>query len=768
MSGVSSPPAAMAMAWSRPGSAIRRRLLKVRVEGAGQPAQVHFERDIMPILARAGCNSGPCHGKARGQNGFQLSLLGFDPNTDYLALTRDALGRRIFRADPERSLILVKGSARMPHGGGPRLVPGEGPYEDLRLWIEQGMPRDPANAPELEGIAIAPTERSMAPGEEQQVLVTAHYSDGTTRDVTHLAAFQSNDSAVVAVNVDGLIRAGSLPGEAAITARFEGNFSTADVVIPLPGEVAAKLYEDLPRHNFIDEHVWNKLRKLGLSPSEPAGDTTFLRRAYLDVIGRLPTPEETRAFLADRSAEKRNQLIDQLLQRPEYADHWANKWTDLLRPNPYRVGIKAVMNLDAWIRDAFRQNMPYDEFARAIVTARGSTFRDGPAVVFRDRREPAEAATMMSQLFLGIRLECAQCHHHPFEVWGQDDFYSFAAYFSRIGRKGTGISPPISGSEEILFTARSGEVKHPLTGEVLPPRPLFGQATEPDGPDADIRDSLAEWMTSPENPYFARVIVNRVWADLMGHGIVEPVDDLRATNPPSNGPLLDALAEDFRRHDFDLKYLIRTIMTSYVYGLSTTPNERNVSDTRNDSRHYRTRLRAETLLDAICDVTGVPESYDAAPPGTRADALWTVRTNSLFLDAFGRPDPNQDPPCERVPDTSVVQALHLMNAPRLHDKITTDDGRAAELAKSDQPAEQIVEELYLLTYCRYPTDAEREFAIGVLADAGDDRRHAVEDLLWALINTPEFVFKDSSASESQSTTSPAAMRGLPSREGLNR
>jgi hypothetical protein len=716
--------------------------LEVRVSGDDLSVHPTFERDIRPLLARLGCNSGPCHGKASGQNGFKLSLLGFDPKSDHTAITRDAHGRRAWPGDPESSLLLAKATASVPHGGGPRLVVGDPNYRILRAWIASGMPRDPEGAPTLAEIAIEPKARSLRPGETQHVAITARYSDGSTRDVTHLAAFQSSESALVAVDEEGQIRAGTIPGEAAITARFEGHFATCDVVIPLPGSAPAEVFAALPRKNFIDEHVWTKLQTLGITPSEPADDTTFLRRAYLDAIGRLPTPVETRAFLAGESPEKRDRLVADLLERPEYADHWANKWADLLRPNPYRVGIKAVYNLDGWLRDAFRRNLPYDEFARAIVAARGSTFTDGPAVVYRDRREPEEAATMMSQLFLGIRLDCARCHHHPFEVWSQDDFYSFAAYFARVGRKGTGISPPISGSEEVIFASAKGSVRHPLTGEEMTPEPLFGEAPPADDPETDPRDALAEWMTSPDNPYFARVIVNRVWAELVGRGIVDPVDDLRATNPPSNAPLLDALAEDFRQHDYDLKHLIRTIMSSHVYGLSATPNERNVSDHRNFSRHYRRRLRAEVLLDAVCDITGEPESFDAAPPGTRAAALWTVRTDSLFLDAFGRPDPNQDPPCERTTETSVVQALHLMNAPKLHGKITSDSGLAARLAESDREPAAIVEELYLRAYCRPPTVEETRVALEFFDECGDDRRRAVEDLLWALLNTPEFVFEN--------------------------
>ncbi|QDV37499.1 DUF1549 and DUF1553 domain-containing protein [Tautonia plasticadhaerens] len=715
----------------------REAWVRVHVSGMGEQMPPTFERDVMPLLTRLGCNSGPCHGKQRGQNGFQLSLLGFDPSFDHNALTKEARGRRVFPASPDQSLTLLKATAAVPHGGGKRIDPEGEEYGTIRRWIDEGMRRDPEGAPTVAGLDIWPTERSLAASDEQQVIVTARYSDGSTADVTHLAAFQSNESAVVSVDERGLIRAGERPGEAAISARFEGHFATCAVRIPLEGEVPDSLYEDLPKSNFIDGLVWDKLRTLGLTPSPTTDDATFLRRAHLDAIGRLPTPEETRAFLDDPSPEKRAVLVDRLLDRPEYADSWATKWMDLLRPNPYRVGIKSVWNLDAWIRRAFREEMPYDEFVRTIVAAQGSTFAEGPATIFRDRREPEELTTMVSQLFLGIRLECAKCHHHPFEVWGQGDFYGFAAYFAEVGRKGTGLSPPISGSEEVVFASGKGSVSHPLTGEKMDPAPLFGEAPEADD---DPRTALASWMTDPDNPYFSRVIVNRVWADLMGVGLVTPVDDLRATNPPTNPELLDALADDFVRSGYDQKHLIRTIMTSRAYGLDSLPDERNVSDVRNYARHVRKRLPAEVLIDAICDVTGVPEDYDAAAPGTRATQIWTHRVPSTFLDTFGRPDANQDPPCERMPDTSVTQVLHLMNAPSLHDKITDDDGLAARLADSDLEPDAIVEDIYLRTYCRPPTDDERAVALALFDEPETGRRQAAEDLLWALINSAEFLF----------------------------
>jgi len=712
-------------------------------EVAAAPAIVigtpNFELDVMPILSANGCNTGACHGKARGQNGFALSLLGFDAGFDYSSIVEEAHGRRVFPAAPENSLLLRKASLRTPHGGGERLKVGSEEYETIRRWIASGMPRAGAGAPTLDRIAVEPAEHVLAASATEQLKVLAYYSDSSVRDVTRLTDFSSNEPSIVAV-AKGLVTAGALPGEATLMIRYMNHIATWNTAIPIEGSVDDQLYRDLPRLNFVDGLVWDKLKTMGIVPSPQAPEHTFLRRAYLDVIGRLPTADETRTWLADTSPTKREELVDALLARPEYADYWANKWADLLRPNPYRVGIKPTMAFDAWIREAFRENRPYDQFVRELVTAQGSAWRNGAATWFRDRRTPDEITPVVSQLFLGIRLECAKCHHHPFEVWSQDDFYSLAAYFARVTHKGEGISPPISGGEEIVFVADSGSVTHPVTRQVLPPRPLFGKAREI-APGEDPRRALADWLTSADNPYFAQVAANRVWADLMGRGLVDPVDDLRATNPPSNAALLEALGKDFREQGFDLKKLIRRIMTSYVYGLSSAPNERNVSDTRNYSRHYRTRLRAEVLLDAVCDITGVPEELDAMPAGSRSIEIWTHRVESLFLDAFGRPDANQDPPYERLPDSTIVQALHLMNSPGLQKKISHKDGRAAALAASDKPAEAIVDELYLTIYSRYPADDERQAVTAAFAGQSD-RKQATEDLMWALVNTPEFMFKD--------------------------
>ncbi len=626
----------------------------------------------------------------------------------------------------------------MPHGGGRRLSPNDKNYQILARWIAQGAPRRQPNEPSLVGIEISPPETPLS--EPLQLFVTANYSDGSHRDVTDICDFLSNEPSVASVSKLGLITPGKLAGEASVMIRYMGNIKTWNVLIPQSHSIPAERYISLPRWNFIDDLVWKKLEQAGVLPSAPAEDSEFLRRAYLDVIGRLPNSDEVRAFLSDATPDKRRQLIDVLLQRPEYADHWANKWADLLRPNAHRVGIKAALNFDCWLRDAFRQNKPYDHFVRELVTAEGSTWRNGATAFFRDRRSPEEVTAMVSQLFLGVRLDCAKCHHHPFEIWSQDDFYGLAAYFARIGYKGEGISPVVSGGEEIVFSKPEGEVKHPLTAKPVVPKPLQGIAEVK--PYDNPRTILANWIVSKDNPFFAKVAVNRLWAEIMGRGLVEPVDDLRDTNPPTNAPLLDAMAAEFCRLGFDQKAMIRTIMTSYVYGLSSLPNESNAGDTRNYSRHYRARLRAETLLDAISDVTGVPENFPGLPPDSRAVEAWTYRTPSLFLDIFSRPDPNLDPPCERISDSTIVQTLHMMNSQNLQRKLHSDDGLVKKLAEEDLSAAEVIKKLYLATYARVPTTDELNVAVGLFSDEHSSRRQIIEDLLWMLLNSPEFIFKN--------------------------
>jgi hypothetical protein len=703
-----------------------------------------FELDIMPMLTADGCNAGACHGKARGQNGFSLSLLGFDSDFDFAAIVNEARGRRLFPAQPDRSLILMKAAAELPHGGGVRWSTNGPKYQLFRRWIEAGMPRVTDQDPHLVRVTLSPEEHPLAIRGLEQLQVTAHYSDGSTRNVTTTSAFQSNEPAVVAVDGSGLLRAGDLPGEATIMARYMGQISTWSTAIPRADIPSPEQYAALPRNNFIDEFIWAKLQDLNILPSDPVDDAKFMRRVHLDLIGRLPTPDESRSFLGDSSANKREALVDQLLERPEYADFWANKWADLLRPNPYRVGIKASYSLDHWLREAFRANMPMDQFARELVTAKGSTWKNGAVTLFRDRRTPEETTTLICQLFLGTRLECAKCHQHPFEVFGQREFYGMAAYFARVGYKGTGLSPPISGSEEIIMSADKGEVRHPITNEVLPPTPLFGKPLETDNTDndADRREAFAVWLTAEDNERFAEAAVNRIWGELFGIGLVDPVDDMRATNPPSNPALLHALANEYRRLGFNQKAFLKTLTSSYAYSLSSLPNETNTADTRNYSRHYRKLTKAEVLADAISDVTLIPDSFSGMPQGSRAIQAWTHRFESDFLDAFGRPDANQDPPCERLPQATMVQALHLMNAPAIQSKLADDQSMVARISADPFNPEQAIEHLYLAAYSRFPSSAELQSLLDILSSPDTQRRPFMEDLLWSLINTPEFVYED--------------------------
>ena len=707
---------------------------------------VSFELDVQPILTKAGCNAGACHGKQRGQNGFQLSLLAYDSDFDFEAITRAARGRRVSYSVPQSSLLLEKAVGLKPHGGGKRFAEDSEEYATLLDWIAQGSPRVAPEEPELLGISLAKNDFSIRAGENAQLAVTARYSDGTTRDVTDTANYLSNDAPVVKVSEGGELQAGKLPGETAVMVRYMNRIEVANVIIPLAEDIPAERYQSLPRNNFIDDLVYQKLEKTGIFPSDSADDPTFLRRAYTDIIGRAPNAEEARAFLDTEHPRKHEFLIDDLLERPEYVDHWANQWADLLRPNPYRVGIKAVLNYDNWIRQKFRDNVSYDQFARELITAQGSTWRNGAVTLYRDRRSPDEMATLVSQLFLGIRLECAKCHHHPFEKWSQRDFYQFASFFGNVRHKGTGLSPPISGGEETVYVAKGGQVRHPKTDEVLKPTPLFGKLGK-QLDDEDPRQDLVSWMLQKDNGYFAKVQVNRIWASMMGRGLVEPVDDLRSTNPPTNPELLDALAREFVESGFDQKHLIKTIALSHVYSLSSLPNESNIMDRVNYARHYRHRMRAESLMDAVTEITETPADMRGVPKQSRSNQIWTHRVSSMFLDTFGRPDANQDPPCERTSESSVAQVLHMMNSREIDSRVRSDRARAARLAKSELSGGQIAEELYLCIFSRYPDESEMRYAKNLFEADGkrlaeDKLRPQIEDLMWAMMNAPECIIQN--------------------------
>ena len=710
-------------------------------EQAGQPdgPVPSFVHDVLPALSKAGCMAGSCHAKPEGQNGFKLSVFNYNPPADYAAIVKDGRGRRVFPAAPKESLILLKPTLTVDHEGGQRFEADSPTYRLVERWIAGGMPYQATNEPVLTGISVKPAAGSYKHGSEQTLHVTAQYSNGATRDVTTLADFISEDKELATVDETGTVRVGNLTGESVIVTRFMGFVDLARLTVPADNLLPSERYRALPVANFIDERAYEHFEKLGLFPSLRCSDEEFIRRSTLDAIGMLPTPDETRAFLADHSPDKRSRWIETLLQRPAWADYWANKWADLLRPNPDRVGVKSVYLLDQWLRSAFRQNMAFDQFARVIITAEGSNHRDGPTVVYRDRREPPELTTMFSQLFLGVRLECAKCHHHPNEKWSQDDFYQFAAFFGPLKQKGDGLSPPISAGSEIFYFAPGGEVRNPVTDAVVKPRPPdavgFGV-----NEDHDPRIALADWLTKPENPFFAKAAVNRVWASFFGRGMVEPVDDFRASNPAVNEPLLDALARDFQQHGYDLKQLMRTILQSELYQVSSLPNETNLANTKDFSRSYRRRLPAEVALDAVSDVTGVPERFEGCPPGTRAMETWTFKIGSNFLDAFGRPNASTDAPCERDLKTSAAQALHLMNSQALQAKLSDAQGRVTRLVDSGRSPAEIATELYLATFSRMPTERELGKATAAFAREKMPRQQAAEDVLWALLNSPEFVF----------------------------
>ena len=701
------------------------------------PPAISFVRDVLPALSKAGCNAGACHAKPEGQNGFKLSVFSYDPKSDYAEIVNDVRGRRVFPAAPEASLLLQKPTAMIPHEGGKRFEVGSETYESLVAWIRGGMPYAASNEAALKDIEVFPGSRRYHKDARQPLLVRARYSDGSVRDVTRLASFDSNDKELAKVDADGVLTVGSLSGQAVIIARYMGFVADSHVIVPSERVLPPAQFARLPRNNFIDDLAYKHFQSLGLFPSPLCSDAEFLRRAKLDAIGRLPTSEEVRDFLANKSSDKRGAAIDRILEDSAYADYWANKWADLLRPNPDRVGVKSVFVLDEWLRSSFRENKPYDQFVREILVAEGSNHRDGPAVVYRDRREPPELTTMFSQLFLGTRLECAKCHHHPNEKWSQDDFYQFAAFFDPVKRKGAGLSPPISaGRETFYFAPGGGGVKHPVTQQVMSPRPPDGKALNiPE--KTDPRRALADWLMSPDNAFFARAAVNRVWANFFGRGLVEPVDDFRISNPCVNEPLLNALAHDFATHKYDLKHLMRTIMQSRLYQFSSTPNASNLADTKNFSRGYRRRLPAEVLLDAVDDVAGVPSSFQAMPAASRAIQAWSYKMDSHFMDAFGRPNSSSDCPCERDTHMSVVQSLHLMNSRDLQAKLSNAKGRAHTLAESNKSVAEIVTELYLAALNRPPIADELQLASAAFKE---NRQTGCEDVLWALLNSPEFVF----------------------------
>jgi hypothetical protein len=698
--------------------------------------RVSFLHDVVPILTREGCNSGACHGTPSGKNGFRLSLRGYDPSLDFQSLTRDMQGRRINRLEPESSLILLKASGQMPHGGGRRFDPHSLYYDLLRHWIAQGADDDSTRVSRLTKLEIIPNRQILIePKADLQLRVQAYFGDGSVRDVTKLARFSLNDEAVAGVTPQGRVER-LAKGEVAVSAEYMSQMATASVIF---GN-SAFTWNPVPENNAVDHYVFAKLRLLQMEPSGLAGDEEFLRRAFLDAIGKLPSPEEAKRFLADHYPHKRDKLIDALLERPEFTDWWAMKWADRLGCNQRFVGKIGAVKYHEWIRQAILCNIPEDEFVRSILTAGGGNYGHPPVGFYRRLRDPLVRAEEVAQLFLGVRLQCARCHNHPGEHWTQDDYYGLAAFFARLNYRDGPFFIQIYDKEETVYPARQGEVVQPRTGQVVPPK-FLGDSIPAIPPYADRREALARWLTSPDNPLFARAAVNRLWFHLFGRGIVEPVDDFRSTNPPSNEELLSFLAAEFIRHGFDRKHLIRTIMKSRTYQLSSRTTATNAEDDKYFS-HTRVRLMgAEELLDAIVSATGVAEKFPGFPLGTPAMALADGEYQHPFLEAFGRPARAMACECERGSDTTLIQALQLVGGRVVQDKIHSDGGRVSRLITSGRKNAEIVDELFLATLTRRPSPEEERDLVARLDRVATNRRQAVEDLLWALINHKEFLFQ---------------------------
>jgi hypothetical protein len=721
--------------------------------GTSHAAPVSFRNEVMAVLSRGGCNAGACHGNQNGKNGFKLSLRGQDPDFDFNALTRDTLGRRTDRIHVAESLLLTKPTATVPHEGGKRFGTDSPEYDILRRWIGEGLKPDPDDAPRLLRLEVSPAKRVLVePDVTASLKVTAFFSDGRSRDVTRLSVFDPSNL-VARVSPDGSVER-LATGETAILVRYLDHQVTAQLAfVPArPGFV----WHDPPTTNDIDKHVFAKLQTLRIQPSELCAASVFVRRAYLDTVGLLPTADEARRFLADERPDKRARLIDELLDRPEFADFWALKWSDLLRNEEKVLDRKGVALFHDWIRRSILENKPFNEFARELIAARGSSYSNPPANYYRALRDPQTRAEATAQVFLGVRLQCARCHNHPFERWTQNDYHSLAAFFCRVdyrivenNRKDRLDLHEFDG-EQIIYQDRQGEVTHPRTHEVL--KPHFLGADTPDfAPDADRLEALADWIARPDNPFFARAQVNRVWAHLLGRGIVDPIDDFRASNPPVNEPLLDFLSRDFVKHRFDLKHLVRTIMNSRTYQLSAVPNDNNRDDETNFSHAQVRSLQAEQLYDALTQVIGIESKFPGFPTGTHAGQLPGVTISAerrkrvvsdmdKFMTTFGKPVRSLSCECERSDDTTLNQAFQLITGELLNKMLAEPDNRLGRLLSERKTTPEILDEVYLAALSRPPSPKERPKALELINRA-KDRRTALEDVLWGLVNAKEFLLR---------------------------
>lgn len=706
-----------------------------------------FRNQVQPILARFGCSAGACHGAAAGQGGFKLSLRGYDDEGDYLTITKSAEGRRVNLDDPARSLLLLKATKLIPHKGGERFKMDSPEYQILAEWIASGAPGPQEQDARIDHIEITPPHSTVQVGQSLPMKVMAIFNDGHREDVTRWTKYTAGNNSVAPVNDDGVLKiVGN--GEGTVTAWYLSKLAIATVTAPYTQAPVPGAFADFKPRNFIDERVLEKLRELNLPPSERCTDAEFIRRAFLDTVGVLPTPEETRAFLAETTPDKRDHLIDALLARPEYVDYWSYKWSDLLLVNSDKLPEVPMWSYYQWIRRQVELNTPWDDLVRSLLTATGSTEQNGAGNFFVLHDEPTKLAETVSVAFLGMSINCAKCHNHPMEKWTNDQYFAFANLFSRVRQKNGGQP-----NERVIFADTTGDLVQPLRGKPQAPTPLDAQAISLTSPE-DRRVPMAQWLTSPENPYFARAITNRVWKNFLGVGLVESVDDLRMTNPASNEKLLSEAAGYLVKNNFDLKTLMRTILTSETYQRSSVARPENKDDGRFYARYYPKRLMAEVMLDAVSQVTAEPTTFrkdnrnankgvgDSYPMGYRALQLPDSHTVSYFLNSFGRPNRVQTCECERTNEPSMAQALHIANGDTLNQKLAAKGNRVDQLLSDSKSDAALAEEIYLLALSRPPTERERAGLAKVLAEASSpaEKRPIVEDVFWSVMSSREFLF----------------------------
>ena len=715
----------------------------LRVKGAQAPFTWSFRNHVIPVMTKMGCNSGACHGALAGKNGFKLTLRGYDPDVDFDTLTRQSNGRRVSLSSPADSLVLLKPTLAIPHGGGKRFAVNSLEYRVIAEWIAAGTPRPSDNDPQATGLEVYPASAILKPEGEQQLVVRAKYSDGQVRDVTRWVKFSSSDEGVATVDDSGHVKMTGF-GEAAVTLYYQSKVLYSRLSVPFANKIDPTIYTKFQRNSFIDDLVMAKLKALNIAPSAVCDDSTFIRRAFLDAAGILATAEEVEDFLADKSPDKRQKLIDGLLKRDEYVDYWAYKWSDLMLVSSRKLRSNAMWSFYYWIRDSVKTDKPWDQFAREIFTSSGNTRQNGALNYYVIHKDPIVIAENATQAFLGQHLTCARCHNHPLEKWTQKQYYQFANLFSRVGEK-NGDEP----GDVVIFAKASGNINHPRLLKPLAPAPLDGTSVPLDSP-VDRRLPFAQWLTSKDNVYFQRAIVNRIWGNFMGRGIVDPVDDVRATNPASNQELLDALCKDFVDHRFEVKHLIRTIMNSASYQLASEANATNQSDNKYYSKYIVKRLPAEVLLDAMSQATGVATQFSGYPAGTRALELPDTQVKSEFLASFGRPPRIVCDAAERSSAPSVAQALHVINGDTLNRKLMAPDAYPALAIKLGLSDAKTLDHLFLSAYSRYPTNAEKQPMLAALRKAREApgstdvqreaRRQALEDMMWATLTSKEFLF----------------------------